>query len=386
LAIPLVATIVLEATPAEMALLTALGGLPSLLIGLQVGVLADRHRRRPLMIASNVGRAGLLALIPLAWLLDALTMSLLAVIVVLAGMLSLVFDVAYQALLANVIDRRNVVAGNSALEMSRTASELAGPGLAGHLVQWLGAPVTMTANAVLYLCSAVAIWRIDSSRDPRPPRVAGPHGVWRGVAEGLRVIWAIRPLRISIFGRGLLMASNAALEVVVILYIVRVLNVGPALLGLIFGAGSVGFLVGALVPRFITGRIGFGISTALATAIIAGSDLLIPLAELMPGLVVPLLVLAQALFGIGMTVFNVNQASLRQTAVPARLQGRASATARVIAEATIPLGAIAGGVLGETIGLRHTLLVAAGAELLVAVWFLASPLRTVRSLPVPVTG
>lgn len=380
LVIPLVATVVLQATPAEMALLTALGGVPSLLIGLHAGVFVDRHQRRPVMIAADIGRALLLGAVPLAWALGVLTIPLLAIVVVLAGMLTLIFDIAYQAFLANVLDRNRVVEGNSVLELSRTASELVGPGFAGQLVHWVGAPLTMLSNVGLYVVSALSIWRVSSAHDPRPLRERIPRGVRHEIMDGLRTIWAVEPLRVTIVGRGLLAASNAALEVVFVLYVVRVLDVGPAMLGLIFGAGGVGFLVGALVPRLIQGRIGFGISTALATAVIALSDFLVPLSEKTPMLIVPLLILAQALFGIGMTVFNVNQASLRQTAIPAQLQGRASATARFIAEVGVPVGAVIGGLLGEVIGLRATLFVTATAELLVAGWFVASPLRHVRSL------
>jgi predicted MFS family arabinose efflux permease len=383
LAIPLVATIALDATPGEMAFLTALGGVPSLVIGLHAGVMADRYRRRRLMIAADVGRVLLLGVVPLAYLLDSLTLPLLAIVVVLAGMLTLLFDVSYQALLANILDRRNVVTGNSALELSRTAAELTGPGIAGQLVQWFGAPLALVSNAALYAVSALAIWRIDPARDHQPVRHSGHPSFRQEIVEGFRAIWSIPPLRVTIIGRGMLVASNAALEVVFILYVVRVLHVGPALLGLIFGVGGVGFLIGALVPRLIAGRIGFGVSTAIATAVIALSDLLVPFAETRPAAVVPLLILAQLLFGVGMTVFNVNQASLRQLTIPTHIQGRASATARFIADASVPLGAAMGGLLGETIGLRSTLVVAAAAELLVACWFLASPLRDLRSLPVP---
>jgi predicted MFS family arabinose efflux permease len=180
--------------------------------------------------------------------------------------------------------------------------------------------------------------------------------------------------------RGMLEFFNAVLEAVFVLYIVRVLGVEPMVIGIVFGIGGVGFLVGALLPARANHRLGFGLATTLGAATMAVSDLLVPLAEGMGWLVLPLLAAAQFFFGLGMTVFNVNGASVRQLTVVGHMQGRVSSISRVVAMGVVPAGALLGGLLGEVIGLRETLLLAAVGELVTACWLWQSPLRRVRSL------
>ncbi|MBA3518246.1 MAG: MFS transporter [Rhizobiales bacterium] len=380
LALPLVATLSLGATPFQMGLLTAASSLPSLLVGLHAGALVDRHRRRPVLIAGDIGRAALLGLIPLAWATGMLSMELLYAVALLGGALTLFFDVAYQAFLPTLVDRDQLVDGNSKLELSRTAAEIAGPSLAGWLVHLLTGPVAVALDAVSYLLSALLLWRIRV-HEPAPSRSAGVQRLWEEIREGLQVVVRDPRLRALVGGRGLLDLFNAMLEAVFVLYIVRALGIGPALIGFIFTVGGVGFLVGALLPNRASYRFGFGTATVGGIALVGLSDLLVPLASGSLLVVVPLLVTAQFLFGLGLTVFNVNQASLRQAIVPGRLQGRASATVHFLATGMVPLGAVLGGILGELIGLRATLVVAACGELLAALWIWNSPLRTLRELP-----
>ncbi len=380
LAVPLVATIMLDATPLQMGLLTAVASLPSLLLGLHAGAIVDRRPRRPIMIGADLIRAITLAAIPLAWWLDMLSIPLLCLIVLVVGVGSLLFDVAYQAFLPSVVERRRLVEGNSKLELSRTASELAGPGLAGNLIQLLGAPLTLLGNAFLYLVSALTIWRIrirEQIDDQDHEREAG---MWRRIQAGLGIVWRTGTLRAVVGTRGVLNFFNAMLEAVFVLYIVRVLDVGPANLGLVFSVGGLGFLAGALLPSFVNQRLGLGVTTVMALVVVGASDLLVPLAEGSGWLVVPLLIAAQFFFGIGMTLFSVNQVSIRQAAVPDHLLGRAGATARFVAMGVVPIGALLGGVMGETIGLRQTLVLAAIGEITAAVWLWFSPVRAIRQL------
>lgn len=380
LAVPLVATIVLDATPFQMGLLTAVASLPSLVFGLHAGAIVDRRARRPIMIGADLIRAVTLASIPVAWWLDMLSFPLLYLIVLVSGVGSLLFDVAYQAFLPSVVERQRLVEGNSKLELSRTASELAGPGLAGNLIQLVGAPLTLLLNAFLYVVSALTIWRIrvrEQIDDPDHEREAG---MWRRIGAGLGIVWRTGTLRAVVGTRGVLNLFNAMLEAVFVLYIVRVLDVGPATLGIIFSVGGLGFLVGALLPSLVNRRLGLGATTAMALVVVGASDLLVPLAEGSGWLVVPLLIAAQFFFGIGMTLFNINQVSIRQVSVPDRLRGRAGATARFVAMGAVPIGAVLGGVMGETIGLRQTLVLAALGEIAAAGWLWFSPVRAIRQL------
>lgn len=380
LALPLTAILVLDAGPAETGLLTAAGALPALLVGLHAGVMVDRRQRLPILVGGDLGRAALLALVPLAWATDRLSIGLLVAVVALVGLLTLVFDVAYQALLPAIVPRERLVEGNAKLELSVTAAQIAGPPLAGGLIRLLTAPVAIAVDALSFVLSGVLLSGIRvEERIARSPA----HGrrIGAEIGEGLRLVVGDGRLRAIAGARGLLELFNAMLEAVFLLYLVRALGLGPGLIGAIFAVGSAGFALGALLPARAVGRFGVGATTIGALALVGLSDLLVPLAGGSRLVVVPLLVGAQFLFGVGLTVFNVNQVSLRQAVVPDGLQGRAAATVRVLATGLVPLGALLGGLLGEAIGLRPTLIVAALGELLAAVWLWRSPVRSLRDLP-----
>lgn len=380
LALPLVATLTLGASPFQMGILVAASSLPSLLIGLHAGALIDRHKRRPVLIASDIGRAALLGLVPVSWAMGTLSMELLYVVAFSGGMLTLFFDVAYQAILPAIVNRDHLVEGNSKLAQSAAAAEIAGPSLAGWLVHLLTAPFAIAADAFSYVVSALLLSRIRTS-ESNVSNTGQSRRLSEEIGEGLRVVIGDPRLRAIVGGRGLLNLFNAMLEAVFVLYIVRSLGVGPAVLGFIFAVGSVGFLVGAFLPDRAADRFGVGKATIGGIALVGLSDLIVPLAHGSLLTVVPLLVAAQFLFGLGFTVFNVQQVGLRQALVPDRLRSRAAATSSVLVTGLIPLGALAGGLLGEVIGLRATLVAAALGELLAALWICNSLLRTMHELP-----
>lgn len=380
LALPLVAAITLDATPLEMGILTAMGAVPDLIVGLFAGAIVDRRRRRPLMIAGDIGRAGLLALVPLAWAFDALSMELLFGVALAIGVLTLVFDLAYGALLPTIVPREKLVDANAKLELSRTAAEVAGPGAAGALIALLTAPVALVCDAASYLVSGLCIARIRAE-EPEPAKREVGSRIWAEIRQGVTLVARDPRLRALAGGRGLIAFFNAMLEAVFVLYVVRTLGLGPAMIGVIFSIGGLGFLLGAFLPERLSGRIGLGPATAVAVVLVGLSDLLVPLAGGSLWVVVPLLVIAEFSFGLGLTVYNVNVASLRQAIVPGVMLGRAGATLRLIAAGLGPAGAIAGGVLGGWIGLRETLVLAAAGELLVGLWILWSPLGRLRVLP-----
>jgi len=176
---------------------------------------------------------------------------------------------------------------------------------------------------------------------------------------------------------------NSVLEAVFVLYVTRELGIGPGLLGLIFASGSVGFLIGALLPGWVTRRFGLGSGIIGGLLLVGLSDLLIPLVGGSVVMVVRILVLmaAQFFFGLGLTIFNIGQVSVRQAVTPDHLQGRMNATLSFIAAGSVPLGGLLGGALGEMIGLRPTLVLAALGEMLAVFWLILSPIRSLREQP-----
>src|SRR6266480_134489 len=169
IALPLTAVLVLAATPAQMGILGALDGVSVLVIGLQAGVWVDRVRRRPLLIATDLGRAFILSTIPLAALLGVLRIWQLYIVAVLAGMLTVIFTVASSAYLPSLIPQESLVEGNSKLAMSDALAEIGGPAVAGPLVQLLSAPFAIVFDALSFLFSACCLGLIHT---PEPPPIA----------------------------------------------------------------------------------------------------------------------------------------------------------------------------------------------------------------------
>ncbi|MGH2616160.1 MAG: MFS transporter [Thermomicrobiales bacterium] len=379
LALPLTAAISLQATPAQMGLLTAMGAMPSLIVGLIAGEVVDRRARRPILISADLVRAVLLATIPLAWIAGVLSMPLLYVVAFLAGACALFFDIAYQAFVPSLLDRQKLVEGNSLLELSRSAAEVIGPTLGGGLVQVLKAPLAIAVDACSFLASAVLIARIRI-QEPRRHLPATAGSIWRTALTGMREVGRSAPLRALAVSLAAIGLFNAMIEAVVILYLTRSVGLAPGLLGLVFAIGSAGFVVGALLPARLVRAIGVGPTLAASIAVIGLSDLALPLVGQDVRLVALAVALGQFFFGLGLTVFRVAQISVRQAIVPDLLLGRVGGALNVLGWGIAPLGAVVGGLLGQMVGLRWTLVVGALLEAATAIWIWRSPLWAMRDI------
>lgn len=384
LAVPLIAALILEAAPFEFALLNTVQLLPFILFSLPAGVWVDRLRRRPLMIAGDLGRAALLATIPLAYALDALTMLQLYVVGFAVGTLTVFFDVAYQSYLPSVIDRSQLVDGNSKLEISRSAAQIAGPGIAGILVAAITAPLAILVDALSFLASGgLLLWIRKTEQKPEHP--VDEHGnrtsMRREIAHGLRYVFGNPSLRAIALSTG---TSNLFANMVFsifVLYMVRDLGLDPAAIGIIFGLGNVGALVAALTVTRLTSRLGVGRTIILAMALECPAMALMALAP--ADLAAPYLVASGLLAGFSMIYYNVNQVSYRQAITPLAMQGRMNATMRFVVWGTIPVGAILGGILAETIGLREVVVLGALLSAVPLIPLLLSPIRAIREMPEP---
>src|SRR5579871_5916215 len=258
LAIPLAAALVLNATPAQMGLLGAFDFAPFLLLSLFAGVWVDRVKRRPVMIASDVGRTILLGSIPAAGALGLLRIEQLYVVGLLSGVLTVFFDVAYQAYLPVLISREHLVEGNSKLEVSRSIAQIAGPGIGGALVQVITAPSAVLVDSLSFLASVISLLLIRAP-EPEPVRRAGKEGsMWAELREGLAVVVS-NPLLRSIAGcTGTSNLFSNGMMAVFILYLTRQLGLPPAVVGLVFAAGGPGALVGSMLAGWLSERFGLG--------------------------------------------------------------------------------------------------------------------------------
>jgi MFS family permease len=380
LALPLTAVTVLEASAFEMGLLGAVQFAPFLLFSLIAGVWADRLPRRPILIIANIGRAILLGSIPFMALNGWLTMNALYIIAFGVGILTVFFDVAYQSYLPVLVTREQLVEGNSKLEGSRSVTEVAGPALAGGLVQAFTAPIAIAVDAVSFLLSAFFLGLIRQREDSNA-NSGKWKPMWGEIRDGLAVVFQSPILR-SI--AGCTATNNFFANVrfaVLTIYVVRELGIEPGLLGIIFAVGSVGSLIGALWGSAIARR--WGIGPTLVGAILIGSigSLALPAAQGPFLFAVAMLMLGWFISSGANPVYNITQMSLRQSIIPLRLQGRMNASMRFIVWGTIPLGSLAGGALGEVIGIHTTLLVGAIGGLLAVIWVYFSPVRNLIQPP-----
>lgn len=376
LALPLIAVITLHATPAEMGLLAAVGTAPSLLVGLFAGVWVDRYQRRTLLITGDVGRALLLATIPVAAFLGLLSMVQLYGIGFLSGVLTVFFDVASRSYVPTVIDRRQLVEGNSKLTLSGSLTAVAGPSLAGLVIQAITAPVAIVLDACSYLASALCVFLIGR-REETPQMSYVP--MLAQVREGLGVV--VRNPLLRAFA-GCLATSNLTSSAFFALYILfgtRELGLNAAALGLVYGIGASGALVGAVLAPWAATRLGIGRSVLVGAFL--GSLEVLPVVFATPHLAVPLLVLSSLLGNFGWVLYNIHETSVRQAVTPMALQGRMNATFRFLVSGMLPLGALAGGALGEGLGLRETITLAAVGSLLSCLWVVCSPVRALAQLP-----
>ena len=376
--LPLTAAFVLGASPLQMGVLAGSSAGGVLAFGLFAGAWADRLRRRPILIAADLARAAVVGIIPLAAALHRLSMAHLYVVAVASGILTVLFDVSYQAYLPTLVNRENILEGNSKLALSEAVAGIAGPGLTGILVQLITAPMAMLFDAVSFVCSAVSVWLIRKP-EPPPERRLEPH-IGREISEGLRASWRDRLLRALVLRAATGAFFGGFAGGLYVLFAVRELGLSAALLGLVIAVGGASSLFGAFMAERLVRRFGFG-RTFIGSALLSGVALLfVPLAHGGVAVCSAFLIAAQ-LGDMGWTIYNINDTSLRQAVTPNHLLGRVNAAIHLVFQGALPLGALAGGAVAQAIGIRHTLLAGALGYLLSTLWLVFSPVRRLGQLP-----
>ena len=382
LALPVLAVTVLDAGELEMGLLATFEALAFLVVGLPAGAWVDRWRRKRVLVTGDVVRGLALLTLPAAWLLDAMTMSHLYVVALVVGVATVFFDVAYQSYLPELVPGERIGEGNAKLQASQSLAQVLGPAIGGVGIRLLGAPLVIALDALSFLGSVVFTLRIRHV--DTPPRRLDRRPLHVEVGEGLSFVLH-SPLLVRIAACTSLSNLFASMTgALLVLFVVRDLGLGAATLGLVFSAGSVGGLVGALSAGWVQRRLGEGRTIPLSLAATAPLAALTPLAAVLPP--VPTLVVGSAGMFFGNVLYNVTQVSFRQRLCPRPLLGRMNASVRFVVWGTMPVGAFAGGLLGETVGVVPTLWVAVVGQVLAVLPVLASPLLRMRDLPRCSTG
>jgi MFS family permease len=381
LALPLLAALTLGASALEMGILAAAGQVPFLLFSLPAGAWIDRLPRRPVLIATDVASSLLLLSVPLAVPFGGPNFPHLVVVAFGVGTMTVVSEVAHYAYVPSLVGRERLTESNSKLQVSYSAAAAAGPGLAGALVQLLSAPVAVLADAMSFLISAALL---RSIRRPEPPPVRSDAGLpmRRSIADGMRKLLGHPLLRAIIVASLPITFFTSGFLALYVLYATRELGLGPATIGLIFAAGGVGAISGAMLARRAAAHFGVGPAIIGGWVLAAAGSLLVPLAVGPTVVVVVILALSKAFEGVTDTVANIHQWSLRQVVTPDHLAGRVTAGHRFAVYGAGAAGALAGGALGTALGLRPALFLCAVGALLSPLLAVFSPLRRLREQPV----
>ena len=378
-ALGLVAVLMLEASPLQMGILSAMGVAPGVMFGLGVGVWADHMRRRPILVMTGIARALSLSSIPAAFALDALLIEHLYAVAFFNGLCQTFFNVSFGAYLPKMVGRGNLVEANSKLAASGSVVETGAFSVGGWIAQFATALATVVTGAFSFLFSAlffVAIRKPESTVSSTDEHRSTLREAW----EGLAFVFdhpVLRALAGSAIAEGLLHGGVGA---VILIYGVRELGLDPGVLATIFAVGGISSFVGATCSTRVSRLLGVGPATVVGFLLFGIGTLILALARgpiVFAGAVLVIWKLSEAAY----TLYEINEVSLRQAVTPDRLLGRVTASTQFVGIGVYLVGLILGGALAEIVGIRPTLMVAGGCGVLGAGWLFLSPVSKLRKMP-----
>ena len=376
LALPLIAVTMLAATPAEVGLLTAAVWAPNLLSVL-LGAWVDRQaRRKRLLVLADLLRAAALCSLPVAYWFGVLGLTQLFAVALLTGVGQVLFSCSYPSFFVVLVDRDRYVEANSRLSASRSASFVAGPAAGGLLIQPLTAPVAILVDVLSFLFSALLIGRIKAP----PAPVGARSSLTADAGAGLRYVLGHACLRAALGCVTTVNFFGFVAQALIILYLSRDRGLPAGLIGLAFGLGATGALLGAVLAPRLSARYGVGRMVVAGAILFPAPTAAIALAGGPHWLIATVIALAEAVSGAGVMFLDINLNSVQTAVIADHLRSRVAGVFGTINYGARPLGAVAGGLMAGVLGLRPTLLVAAAGGVLSCLWLLRSPIPRVRSL------
>jgi MFS family permease len=354
-ALPLTAVLVLDASPAELALIGAAQAMPILVLSLPGGAWVDRRARRwPILITADLGRAALLAAIPATAMAGTLSLGLLAAVAAACSALGTLFDLSFAGWVPRLVSGDALHRANARIELARSAAGMVGPALGGFLVAALSAPLALLADAASFAGSAVfvaSVHRHEPAQRPGSP----PGPIAHELLAGIGFIRRQPLVRAVTLTAGINNLTRSIAMGVAVLYLVDFAGLGAAQVGVAFAVGQAGFVVGALLARRVTSRLGMGLTMQLGVTLFGPSMVAFALAPpALAGVAFSCMIFAQ---GFGIAIHNVNQVTVRQVLTPDWLRARVAAVTRLVVFGAIPMGTLIGGLIGEAWGVQTALLV-----------------------------
>lgn len=373
------AILFLHATPFQLGLLAAARLVPGFLTSLPAGAWIDRLHRRPIMIGTDLARAFILASIPLAASLGILRIEQLYIVTFLMSILTILFDISYQSYLPALVQKEYLIESNSKLSMSASISEIGGFSLAGWLVQVFTAPFGILVDAVSFVFSAIFLGFI-SFKEPLKP-FKSRQRIHIEIGEGFKELIQNPLLKTLAICTMILQLSWGVNGALVLLYMTKGIGFQPGILGLIWAVGGMSALIAAAMAARTANRFGIG-PTMMVSLLFAGVAMaLIPLAKGATIISAMLLIASQLLGDGAVIIYEINTVSLRQSIAPEQMLARVTASMQFLGIGAALAGSLLGGVLGETIGVRGTLLIGAFGTLLAMFWLWLSPVRRLYTAP-----
>jgi MFS family permease len=376
-AVPLLAAITLHATSLQMGLLRAAEFAPFLVFTLPAGVWADYGIRRWLMIAANLIRGVFITVVPLAVFVGWMDLGVLYFAMFVMGSFKTIFEMAYQTYVPELVPRERLVNANSKIMMSYALGQSIGPGFGGVMVELLGAPMAVLTDATTYFLSAICLFKIKHREVRNRTR---RENMFRQIGGGFRFVAEERHIRSLLW---LVTANNFfqnAVMAILVLYATRDLGIRPGLFGITVSVGGLGAVMGAVGAEQLGRRFGPGPFVVFSTTVVAIAALCFPVVHAGDGLSVICLAAAYFVLSAGNSSITVFAWTIRQTLTPSAVLGRMNGAFRFLVTGIMPFGALFGGWLGETIGIRPTLIASGIALVLISISGRFTPLMKLKTL------
>lgn len=372
---------ILDASPVQISVLSALGVVPYLFLGLIVGALMDRWRRQPTLVVTSIGRVLVLAAIPVFLVTNTLDFWLLAAVMLTLGVLTLFADSAAQPFLPRIVPRGSLVVANARLSQSQTVAETAGPALGGAVLNLVGAPLLFAFDAFINAVAAVLQSRIRVA-EPKPGRRADGRHVGHDIAEGMRYTYRHRTLRPLAFSVHTWFLANSIVSTVFAVYVLRELDLPPWAFGVALAAAGIGGFLGALTAPRVGARLGAGRAILLGRSLAVIPWLVLAIAPLTAHggvwIVLAVVSASQLVYALAMGIEDANDIAYRQAVAPDALQGRMNSTIRTVNRIVYFFGALLTGALMTVFGFQPTIGIGAVIFAAAALVVLLSPLRDAR--------